>query len=129
MKRKEYRNRLEVLLSVERDRWPDFVDLCDREHKSTSLKFSEMMEDELQKNALGVGRQPNPLNIHTYTYVPEIPSLSEPKEPPLDYWFSKIGQTNNIQEVGYIQGYGNKIVLKCKIRINQLKSRGEGYSF
>lgn len=60
MKRKEYRSRLEVLLSVERDRWPDFVDLCDREHKSVSLKFSEMLEEELQKNVIG---ESNPLKI------------------------------------------------------------------
>lgn len=60
MRRKEYRDRQAVTISVEKDIFTDFIDLCDRERKSISLKFSEMMEEELQKNVMG---EINPLRI------------------------------------------------------------------
>ena len=60
MKRKSFRDRSQVLLSVEKDRWKDFTELCDKERKSTSFKFDEMLSEELQKNALGLE---NPIGI------------------------------------------------------------------
>lgn len=94
MKRKEYRQRQPVTLSVEKDRWKDFEDLCDKERKSISLKVAEMLEEELQKNALGVAREPNPLNIHTYVHPQE-----KPLQTGLDRWIKRTDAIQEIQRV------------------------------
>jgi hypothetical protein len=84
MKRKEYRERQSVLISFERDRYKDFIDLCDRERKSVSLKINEMLEEELEKNATG---EVNPIRIRYREKQQNKFSQST-----LDDWLSQIQQ-------------------------------------
>jgi len=69
MKRKQFHERRQIIISVEKDRWNEFVELCDKERKSQSLKIDEILINELQKNPLGeeVGPRASPLaNIEKY---------------------------------------------------------------
>lgn len=60
MKRAEFHDRNQMLISVERDLAEEFKTLCDKERKSISLKFKELMEEEIQKNEIG---HVNPISI------------------------------------------------------------------
>lgn len=62
-----------MTLSVEKDRWKDFEELCYKERKSVSLKIAEMLEEELEKKALG---ESNPIRI-SYGTEKEKPSQSD----------------------------------------------------
>jgi seryl-tRNA synthetase len=85
MKRKEYRERQSVLISFERDRYKDFIDLCDRERKSVSLKINEMLEEELEKNVIG---EANPIRIR----YEEKQQQNKFSQSTLDDWLSQIQQ-------------------------------------
>ena len=93
MNRAEFRDRKQILISVERDMYKEFQLLCDRERKSTSLKFKEMIGEELEKNALGPA---NPANIQYSIY-----QYTESNQPtvhiPLDR-FIDINDVNRLTE-------------------------------
>lgn len=92
MRRKEYRERWPVTLSVEKDRWRDFEDLCDKERKSLSLKISEMLEKELQKNAFG---EETPIKIR-YGKGKNNPF---PFQMRLDAWTTRVAAVENIKDM------------------------------
>lgn len=58
--RQTYRQRGQMLISAEQNLIEEFQELCWKERKSMSVKFTELMQEELQKNEVG---QSNPLNI------------------------------------------------------------------
>jgi hypothetical protein len=57
---KKYHSRTYVGFNFEADRIKDFEHLCWTEHKTMSEKINEMVNGELEKNAI---RAPNPINV------------------------------------------------------------------
>jgi hypothetical protein len=112
MKRKDYHNRLPILISVEKDRWRDFQELCDRERKSYSFKLNELMEDELEKNAIGVC---NPIKIR---YGKE---QHKPIQTELIAWFSVVDTTTEQNELNKIKGQALEIARRTDKRSMELK--------
>lgn len=102
MKRKQYRTRAQVYLSVEKDRWNDFVDLCDKERKSTSLKIDEMLTEELQKNEEGVRLEPDP--IHIKRYSSRTNKSSQKPEINLDQWLPIINEVEDETTLAVLKG-------------------------
>lgn len=115
MRRKEYRNRQPVTLSVEKDRWKDFEELCDKERKSVSLKIAEMLEEELEKKALG-GQ--NPINI-SYGKQQEKPFQSD-----LTAWFGHVDTVNEHQELNKLKGQALALCKRVDKRSMELYRNG-----
>ena len=68
MKRASFHQKTGVYINVEASRWQEFIDKCDRERKTVSLKLNELIVEDLQKNSLGVraGPEPDPLMLSRY---------------------------------------------------------------
>lgn len=107
----------------------EIVDECTRIAKQDGISFSEFVvaclkEQIAQKKVRG---SPNPLNVY-YGKPEEKPSHNNNNldTPTLDQWISKLKDMEDIREIASIQGHHNRVVEKCKIRINQLKAKGIG---
>lgn len=116
MKRKSFRDRGQALLSVERDRWKDFIDLCDKERKSVAYKFDEMIAAELQKNALG---DQTPISIR----------YGEPQNKPsfqtnLTSWISYVDTVGSQQELSTLKGQAQIIARRIDQRSMILYKQG-----
>ena len=118
MKRKEYRVRQTVTFSAERDRYQDFEELCDKEHKSISFKLSEMIDGELQKNALGLSE--NPIGVLYNLY--NNPNKSCQKD--LTEWFDTVNNVTNQQELLMIKGQASHICNLADKRSMELHKQG-----
>lgn len=99
-----------VSFSAEKDRYHEFEDLCDAERKSISLKLGEMIDEELQKNALGVAREPNPLNIHTY-----VSDSNKPLQLTLEMWLAQVhGAKDNESLLAVYEGQASKVMVTAR---------------
>lgn len=113
-KRKSFRNRTQANLQVERDRWLEFIELCDKERKSVSLKIDEMLAEELQKNALGAQ---TPINI-LYGIEKE-----KPLPVTLDEWMQRIESITEPAVAGQIEGFHKVLMVAAKTKFYELKKR------
>jgi len=68
-----------MLVSFERDRLREFEEYCTQSKISVSQGVRELLEEFLEKKALGESREPNPCHISyiTYTTHQEKPSQSD----------------------------------------------------
>lgn len=115
MRRKEYRDRQPVTISLEKDRYKDFTDLCDRERKSISLKFSEMLEEELQKNVIG---ECNPIRI-SYGEEQEKPFQTD-----LTPWLERVNTIESQKELLVLKGQGSTLMKRVDQRSKELYLQG-----
>ena len=61
MRRLNYKDRRQFLLSIDREDLEVFQKICDNERKSMSFKLNELVQEEIQKNELGCD---NPIGIN-----------------------------------------------------------------
>ena len=115
MRRKDYRDRQPVTISLEKERYRDFTDLCDKERKSISFKFSEMVEEELQKNAVG---EVNPIRIR---YVEE---QNKPIQTDLMPWLERVDAIESQKELLMLKGQGSALLKRVDMRSKELYFQG-----
>ena len=120
MKRKNYRERKQILFSIEKEDFDAFHLLCERERKSLSLKLAEIIEEELQKNELG---RENPIGIdftRTNKYVENVYTLD-------DYVYqAEVANTpielNNLRSV--YKRYDNKVEILIRTVVKRESDLG-----
>src|SRR5690242_4343037 len=79
---KLYHDRTSTSLSLEKQMLADFLDLCHKERKTLTEKLNEMVQEELEKNA--IGNETNPIAIPYKNTV-----LSQEGRNTLDYYIDK----------------------------------------
>lgn len=128
MKRKQFRDRIQVLISVERDRWSEFVDQCDKERKSSSLKIDEMLVGELQKNPLGeeIGPRLSPLaNIERHQRTNkrfQLKAANDKDQSHISEWLPRTQAIKMAKTAGLSHSQWDHLGVTCHIIARKIKT-------
>jgi hypothetical protein len=121
MKRAEFRDRTQVLISTERDRFKEFQQLCDKESKSVSLKLKEMIEQELEKNVMGL-HNPIAINFARPCANNSLDYYIDNGFVTKQYWKKEL-ENNSNEKLEKIEAFGLTITETCK-QIKHFKTTG-----